>query len=79
MERVHKIISLCNTENTCQFWTKIIPLKYKTWEGRMKGFPVIVFGGQLLPTNHHHPLWKVKVGFNLQIKNVFGRLKKYKL
>ena len=23
--------------------------------------------------------WKVKVGFNLQIKNVFGSLKKYKL
>lgn len=45
----------------------------------MKGFTVTVFGGQLQQTNNHHPLWEVKVGFNLQIKNVFGSLKKYKL
>lgn len=30
----------------------------------------------LATTNHHQLFWKVRVGFNLQIKNVFGSLKK---
>lgn len=47
--------------------------------GRMKGFAVTAFGGQLQQTNNHQLFWTVKVGFNLQIKNVFGSLKKYKL
>lgn len=42
----------------------------------MAGFAVTAFGGLLQPTNHHRLFWKVRVGFNLQIKNVFGSLKK---
>lgn len=45
----------------------------------MKGLAVTAFGGQLQQANDHQLFWKVKVGFNLQIKNVFGSLKKYKL
>lgn len=45
----------------------------------MKGFAVTAFGSQLQQTNNHQLLWKMKVAFNLQIKNVFGSLKKYKL
>ena len=43
----------------------------------MEGFALTAFGGQLQQTNNPQLFWKVKVGFNLQIKNVFGSLKKY--
>lgn len=33
----------------------------------MKGLAVTAFGGQLQQTNNHQLLWKVKVGFDLQI------------
>lgn len=45
----------------------------------MQGFALTAFGGQLQQTNNPQLFCKVKVGFNLQIKNVFGSLKKYKL
>lgn len=82
MKRVRKIISLC-----LQYRKYIMSVLdknnsseiQKKQNKKMKGFTVIAFGGQLQQTNNHHPFWKVKVGFNLQIKNVFGSLKKYKL
>lgn len=80
MKRVRKTISLClQYRKYMSVLDQNNSLEIQKVMGGMKGFAVTAFGSQLQQTNNRQLFWKVKVAFNLQIKNVFGSLKKYKL
>lgn len=77
MKRVCKIISLCLQYRK---YMSVLDQNNSTEIQTVAGKNERVCSGcvqWLATTTHHHRLlWKVRVGFNLQIKNVSGRLKK---
>lgn len=62
MKRVRKIIaSVCNTENTCQFWTKII-IEIQKVRGKNERICSVCFWWSATINQQPSPVWKVKVG-----------------